>query len=133
MRVSFGFYGAALALAFLAVGCGGDPGYKEMLGGYKEGVDAMKGIKDEDSAKVANDKLKAAAEKIKAGSSKIKEPTEGQKKEMEDLSKQFTAEQERINKLDPKVKMAAGEGMLTFGFAATMAGSMDKLKDLFKK
>jgi hypothetical protein len=115
MRVSFGFYLAALALAFVAVGCGGDTGAKDVIAGLTEARDAMKGIKDEATAKEAQPKLKAAGEKYKAGMTKMletkKDPPEDQQKQIMDLMKQVQEESIRV--------------MLT-------PGGMDSIKDFME-
>jgi len=98
MRMSFGFYAAALALPFVASGCGGGNGPKEVIAGLTQGLSAMQDIKDEASAKAAAPKLKVAAEKYNAGLNKLDKdkPTEEQIKEIQDLLTQIGKEQMRL-------------------------------------
>jgi hypothetical protein len=128
MRMTLGFYGAALALAFLATGCGGgDPGMKEFLSGFKDAIDTMKSVKDEASAKAANDKLKAAGDKMEAGGKQAKGWTDSQKKEFGELSKQYEEEQKRIKGLGPQVDKACSEGMTKVGLGVMVVSLMEML------
>jgi hypothetical protein len=115
MRVSIGSYGAALALVFLATGCGSDSGAKDMIAGLTEARDAMKSIKDEATAKEAQPKLKAAGEKYKAGMTKMleskKDPPEDQQKQIKDLMKEVQEETVKV---------------------MFMPGGMDALKDFME-
>jgi len=116
MRSKLAFYGTACALAFLAVGCGGgDAGTKDVLSAANEGLEAMKSIKDEASAKEANGKLKAAAEKIK-------QPTEDQKKQYGGIGSQYKTEMERVTKLGPGVTKECAQGLSTFGANFALVG-----------
>jgi hypothetical protein len=134
MRVTLGFYGAALALAFLASGCGGgDPGMKEFLSGFKDAIETMKSIKDEASAKAANDKLKATADKMEAGAKQAKGWTDSQKKEFGELSKQFEEEEKRIKGLGEPVVKACADGTTKVGIGVAVVGLMDMMMKEGKK
>jgi hypothetical protein len=123
MRSKFAFHGVALALAFLAVGCGGsDAGTKDVLSAANEGIDALKSVKDAASAKEANGKLKAAADKMKAASATVKQATEDQKKQYGEIGQQYKTEVERVTKLGPGVAKECAEGLGAFGGGFMAAG-----------
>jgi hypothetical protein len=124
MRVSFVFHVAALALAFLAIGCGGGNGPKEMIAGLNQGISAMRDIQDEASAKAAAPKLKAAAEKYHAGLNKLDKdkPTEDQIKEIQELQTQVGKEQMRL------AAVPGGPAAIADFTKTTQEGNMKLLK-----
>ncbi|MBY0523705.1 MAG: hypothetical protein K2R98_09905 [Gemmataceae bacterium] len=127
MRASISFPGIMSACVFLASGCGssGDPGTAEIIAGYSEAIEAMKSMTDEASSVAATSKLRAASAKIRSGVDKMQEPTPDQKKQLEDLFKQYTEQATRITKVPIKAS-GSFAGMLDVGAAVGL--SQQKLR-----
>jgi hypothetical protein len=72
---------------------------RAIIAAVGEGVDVMKGITDESSAKQANDRFRSLAKRIMVALETAKAPAESQKIQLALLHKQFFDEFDRINKL----------------------------------
>jgi hypothetical protein len=116
---------ACLTIVFVASGCDSKPTHesmaKDMIGKLKEGVEILKDVKDEASAKAAKPKLEALkkeidameieAEKLpKASAEEEKRLEEKYKPELDKVRTEFTTEIIRIGS-DPKLIAELGSAI----------------------
>jgi hypothetical protein len=89
-------------------------GFNQMMSAYNDALAALKGIKDEASAKEAEAKLRTAADKLQASAGKLKKFTEPQKKQSEKIGKQLDDEMNRLAKDPLAVRVIASDAMGKF-------------------
>jgi hypothetical protein len=105
MRVTYGFYGAALALAFLAAGCGGggaDAIMKESIAQLNEMATTLETIKDDKTADEAIAKLEKQGTKMQ----ELKKKSEDLKLSKDDEKKLMDKYKDEMEKASKKLQEA---------------------------